>query len=97
MNPFPTAGAIGAELPAYEPGPDHVLWANNCPNGEPMLLIQLFGEETYGVPLGPFALPEKTVWLLHVHQGTYEHMTEDEHFRRILMSLPRHEIDFGDE
>jgi hypothetical protein len=97
MNPFPTAGAIGAGLPDYEPGPDHLLWANNGPKGEPMLLIQLFGEQTYGVPLGAFTLPEKTVWLLHVQQGTYEHITEDEHFRRILMSLPRQETDYHDE
>lgn len=97
MNPFPTTGAIGAELPDYEPGPDHLLWANNGPKGEPTLLIQLFGEQTYAVPLGAFTLPEKTVWLLHVHQGTYEHVTEDEHFRRILMSLPRQEIEYHDE
>jgi hypothetical protein len=95
MNPFPTTGPISQGLP-IENGPDHLLWVNRGPRGEPMLLIQLFGEETYGVPLGPSTLPEKTVWLLHVHQGSHEHVTEDEYFHRILMSLPRQEIDYGE-
>lgn len=96
MNPFPTSGAIGTQLPGYEPAPDHLLWANLGLNGEPMMMIQLFGEEIYGVPLGPFGLPEKTVWLLHVHERSCEQLTEDDLLRRILSSLPRPGIEYGD-
>jgi hypothetical protein len=84
-NAFPNGKVPGAGLAGYEPGPDHVLYVNTAMNGEPMLLIQLFGEQTYGVQLGPFKLPEKTVWILHVHQRTSEHISLDEFFGRIII------------
>jgi HNH endonuclease len=87
MKPLPT-GRLPWSIRGYEPGPDHVLYVNIGVDGRPMLLISLFGEETYGVPLGDEPLPEKTVWLLHVHERSEERISRDEFFRRIITSLP---------
>ena len=87
MKPLPT-GKVPWSGHGYEPGADHVLYVNTGLDGRPMLLISLFGEETYGVPLGDESLPEKTVWLLHVHERSDERISLDEFFRRIITSLP---------
>jgi hypothetical protein len=87
MKPLPT-GKVPWSGHGYEPGADHVLYVNTGSDGRPMLLISLFGEETYGVPLGDESLPEKTVWLLHVHERSDERISLDEFFRRIITSLP---------
>ena len=87
MKPLPT-GKVPWSTPGYEPGPDHVLFVNTGIDGRPMLLISLFGEETYGVPLGDDPLPANTVWLLHVRERNDERISRDEFFQRIIAPLP---------
>lgn len=87
MQPWPTASIPWGGL-GYEPGPDHVLCAMRGLQG-PMLMLVLFGEQTYGVPLGNQPLDEEAVWLLHVDERTYERTTGEDFFGRIISSLPR--------
>jgi len=53
----------------------------------PMLLIALFGEQTYGVPLGDQRLPQETVWLLHVRDRNYETISADDFYARVISEM----------
>ena len=57
MNPLPTKGAFWARI-GWTPPPDHVVMTIDGDSG-PMMLITLFGEDTYGVPLGDASPPPR--------------------------------------
>jgi hypothetical protein len=84
MNPLPTKQTIWAGS-GWEPPPNHVLMTVDT-FGTPMLLISLFGEDTYGVPLGDTLPPGGSAWVLHTHDRKWERMTADDFISRIVVA-----------
>jgi HNH endonuclease len=82
MNPLPTKSTIWAGL-GWTPPPNHVFVTVDS-YGAPMLLITLFGEDTYGVPLGAPAPPGGAAWVLHTHGRTWERLSADDFITRIV-------------
>lgn len=61
------------------------------------LNIALFGEDTYGVPLGPDPVPYQIVWILHTHEERCERLTLDEFWGRIIGTTRRGDAGGGYE
>ena len=91
MNPLPTKKTIWP-VSGWKPPPDHVLMTVDT-YGTPMLLITLFGEDTYGVPLGETPPPGGAAWVLHTHERTWERLSADNFIRRIVAATARPPFD----
>jgi hypothetical protein len=85
MKPLPTKGAFWAGS-TWSPPPDHVVMTMDGYTG-PMMLLTLFGEDSYGVPLGPTSPPPGGVaWVLHTHERTHERLSTEDFITRIVAS-----------
>lgn len=86
MKPLPTKGAFWSPSD-WSPPPDHVLTVTNTYDGEAMMLLTLFGEDSYGVPLGPDSAPSVgAAWVLHTHGRNHERLTFEDFVTRIVIA-----------
>ena len=81
-NPLPTKSTIWARS-GWTPPPDHILMTVDT-HGTPMLLITLFGEDTYGVPLGERPPVGGAAWVLHTREARWERLSADDFVTRIV-------------
>jgi hypothetical protein len=82
MNPLPTKTAIWAGL-GWQPPPNHVIFVL-AGMITPMMLMTLFGEDTYGVPLGQTPPPGGAAWVLDTHEARWERLGADDFIAQIV-------------
>lgn len=85
MNPLPTKETFWAGS-GWTPSPDHVVIVMEG-HVVPMVLITLFGEDTYGVPLGEPPPGGGAAWLLHARDATWERLSADDFVTRIVAAV----------
>ena len=85
MKPLPTKRAFWARS-GWTPPPDHVIMTLHDPEN-PMVLITLFGEDSYAVPLGEPSPPGGAAWVLHTQERTWERMSAEGLITRIVAAV----------
>jgi hypothetical protein len=88
MRPFPTR-QVPWTAHGWSASPNHILMAANTQWG-PFLNLALFGEDSYGVPLGDPPLEQGWVWVLHTHSGLCERLSEDDFLMRVVLGSRSH-------
>jgi hypothetical protein len=83
MKPLPTRDVLWKRS-GWSAVPNHVVMAVNTPWG-PFLNLALFGEDTYGVPLGDQSIQKETVWLLHTHEERCECLSTNDFWMRVIV------------
>jgi hypothetical protein len=82
MNPLPTKRTIWAAS-GWEPPANHVVLVL-ARASTPMVLITLFGEDTYGVPLGTPPPSMGAAWVLHTRERKCERLSANDFLTRII-------------
>jgi hypothetical protein len=85
MNPLPTKQPFWAQS-GWTPPPNHVVITMDGYSG-PMVLITLFGEDSYAVPLGDPQPPGGVAWVLQTHGRTWERLSADDFITRIVAAV----------
>ena len=89
MNPLPTKRTIWAAS-GWEAPANHVVLVLARVMTTPMVLITLFGEDTYGVPLGQPPPSVGAAWVLHPRERKCERLSADDFLtRKVAATAPR--------